>query len=115
MIHVKQAVVVHRADVVQHAPVRGAQQGDGCFRKGDAGRVDAVITAEGREVPLLRVEQGLNDTVAAAEGGDDADFVDVHPLLLRQGVQGFGDDLRGEAGDAEEDVAGLGWRTLKVS
>ena len=53
-----------------------------------------IILAEGKEFPVLWIEQSLPNAVAPTQGGDDADLVNPLAALLCQGVERLGDDLR---------------------
>src|SRR5215510_7287340 len=106
----RKGVVFNRADVRQHAAIRAAQQRDRRLVERDTGGIDMIISAEGKEFPLLRIEQGVPNAVAPTQGGNDADLVDTLAALLRQGVERLGDDLRGQAGHTQENLT---WRVRR--
>lgn len=74
-------------------------------REVDAGGL-WVITAEGGKLAMLGVKQGEAGTFAAFMAGDQVDAVRDPCRGLRdaQCVERFGDDLRREAGDSEQDT-----------
>src|SRR5262252_1622732 len=83
----RKGIVFNRADVRQHTAIRAAQQRDRRLIERDAGGIEMIIAAEGKEFPLLQIEQSLPNTIAPTQGGDDANLVDTLAALLRQGIE----------------------------
>jgi hypothetical protein len=71
----------------------------------DAGGIEMIISAEGKELPLLWIKQGLTNAIASTQSGDDTDLVNPLATLLRQGVERLGNNLRGQAGHAQENMS----------
>ncbi len=73
-----------------------------------------VIAQQGMKLPAVGVQQGGASYLCALLGGDEVDFggsegtLAALPGCHAQGVQGFSDDLGREAGDGQEDAAGVG-------
>ncbi|EXI65699.1 MAG: hypothetical protein AW07_04673 [Candidatus Accumulibacter sp. SK-11] len=103
------AVVVGRADVVERIAVSVREDVDVLGREVD--RRQRVVAAEAVEPARLVREQRQARLLGAAAGGDQVDFAGDEGGLRRsdgERVQGFGDDLRRQAGDGEEDSSRVG-------
>ena len=79
-----------------------------------------VVSQQGVQGAAVGVQQAGAGDVGALLGGDEVDFGgdEGGARLCRhaQGVEGFGEDLRRQAGGGEEDAAGVGHgRALSLS
>jgi len=98
------------ADVDQRATIGALDDVD--VRVRELGVLELrVIGAQGMKLAAVWVQQGGARALRAFDGGEQVHFGGHKGLGgVRQGIQGFGDDLRAQARDGKQDAAlVLGW------
>jgi hypothetical protein len=96
-------VIGWRPDILEGSSVRPLGDKDAGGLKANAARGDPEVPAESVEPPLLRAKELIPDPIGTRLSGENPDFLngDRRLGLHAEAIQGFGDDLGGQACDRE--------------